>query len=343
MKILVVGSDKIYCIENHFIKYMRESGIDIQLFPAQRIFYDYYQKNIVNKALFKSGLSRIYSQINWEFKKLVKRMKPECILVFKGMEISPASLLYAKRQKTLLANYNPDNPFLFSGKGSGNRNITESIGLYNTHFTYDNQIKQQLEQKYNLPTHLIPFGFEVSDDLFERCTAQPEVVKACFLGNPDIHRASFLQQVADIIPLDIYGNNWSRFVSHPNISLKEPVYGDELWAVLRRYRVQLNLMRPHNPESHNMRSFETPGIGGILLAPDTADHTYYFHPEKEIFVYSDATSCIEQAKKILLLSTEQAGAIRVQARRRSVEAGYSYKDRTAEMLHHLRNMLYGTA
>ena len=42
-------------------------------------------------------------------------------------------------------------------------------------------------------------------------------------------------------------------------------------------------MRIHNPDSHNMRSFEVPGVGGIMVAPDTKEHRIFFEVGKEIF------------------------------------------------------------
>ena len=64
------------------------------------------------------------------------------------------------------------------------------------------------------------------------------------------------------------------------VSLEEKgnclVESSDFWKVLRKYRVQLNLMRPHNLDSHNMRSIEVPAVGGIGLFPDTPDHERFF-------------------------------------------------------------------
>ena len=99
------------------------------------------------------------------------------------------------------------------------------------------------------------------------------------------------------------------------------MYDRVFWKTLRKYRVQLNLMRPHNPDTHNMRSFEVPGVGGIQLAPDTDDHKTYFEPGKEIFLYKNLEECTSQIKKILALNTEDARKIRDHARMRSIDSG----------------------
>jgi len=340
MKILVVGSDKIYAIENFYVKYLREAGIDILHFSAQSIFYDYYQKGILNKLMFKSGLSTIHKKINEQFIHVVDEFKPEIVWVFKGMEIFPQSLRYAKAKNIKLVNYNPDSPFVFSGKGSGNVNVKRSIELYDLHLTYNSEVKKEMESVYKIPTAILPFGYDVSDTVFETSCGLEEVIKTCFLGNPDKDRAAFLDELAaQGVALDVYGNYWKKFLKHPGITIFDPVYGDEVWKVLRKYRVQLNLMRPHNPDTHNMRSFEVPGIGGIQLATETFDHKTYFQPGKEIFLYQNMEECVQQIKKILALTAKEADKIRQQARMRSIQSAYTYKDRTKQALVKMK-MLY---
>lgn len=322
-----MGSDKIFAIENFYFKHLSELGVKVRLFNAQGMFYDYYQAGIIHKVLFKTGLSNIHRRINNEFKHVIDEYKPEVVLIFKGMEIFPGSLKWAKARGIKLVNYNPDNPFIFTGKGSGNNNVTNSIRLYDLHFTYDNDIRERMVSGYGIPTSILPFGFEISDELYTECIRQEEIVKICFLGNPDAKRAVFILQLADHIPIDVYGNNWERFVSHKNITVHEPVYGIEFWKTLYRYRVQLNLMRTHNPRSHNMRSFEVPGVGGIGLFPHTPDHAYYFKEGEEVFLYKSVEECVKLCKAILAMSIDEANKFRIAARDKSLQAGYSYRDR----------------
>ena len=110
----------------------------------------------------------------------------------------------------------------------------------------------------------------------------------------------------------------------------------EFWKTLIKYRVQLNLMRPHNLDTHNMRSFEIPGVGGIQLAPDTPDHKIYFEPGKEIFLYTDIAGCVNQIMKLLALKANEAMEIRNCARMRSINSGYSYKDRAEQALEKIK-------
>ncbi|MFM7858517.1 MAG: glycosyltransferase [Flammeovirgaceae bacterium] len=332
MKVLIVGADTSYGIENCYVKYLRSLGVDVSLFSAQNIFYEYYNRNLLNKVLFKSGLSAIYDKINQAFCKCVSSDKPDIVWVFKGMEIDPKSLQWVRNQGIKLVNYNPDNPFIFSGRGSGNSNVTNSIGLYDFHFTYDAEIKNRIELEFHLPVQILPFGSDVSSDIVEECFTLDEINKACFLGNADEYRVNFLNELSkQNIEIDIFGHYWNRFFINNNIKIYHPAYSNEFWKTLWKYRVQINLMRPHNPNSHNMRSFEVPSVGGILLAPYTKDHASYFEPNSEIFLYSDLMECANQINKLLKLTADDALKIRHSARSRYLKSGYSYQERAQQV------------
>ncbi len=336
--ILVSGADHVAAMEHHYLKYLKEFGVNHQLFAAQGIFYKYYNASSIHKILFKLGLSSIYRKINSQLLKLVKQLQPDVLFVFKGMELYPETLKKIKQQGVILVNFNPDNPFLFTGAGSGNKNVSNSISLFDLYLTYDRRIKEQLVSK-KVKAEVLPFGFDITEEQVKACAAEPEIIKLCFLGSADKERATFLNQVADQnIPIDVYGNDWDRFHIHSSITIHPPVYDLEYWKVLRKYRVQLNLMRIHNPQSHNMRSFEVPAVGGIGLFPDTPDHRNFFEHDKEVFLYTSAVDCVSKVKELLQLAPHEATTIRVQARTRSLEGGYSYKNRTHQFLEYLKEI-----
>ena len=340
MKLLIVGSDKVFAIENFYAKYFKELGLDVLQFNGQSDFFDFYKKNIFNKILFKLGLSFIYKKINSKFKETINIFLPDIIFIFKGMEIYPSTLKWAKRKGIKLVNYNPDNPFIFSGKGSGNSNITKSIDLYDLHFTYNKEIEKQLQEKHKTKTSYLPFACDVSEDLFNICNEQQEILKTCFLGNPDKQRAKFINKLAEKgIEIDLYGNNWNRFVKHENITIYNPIYEIEQWKVLRKYRVQLNLMRIHNLNSHNMRTFKIPGIGGLQVAPYTQEHVEFFKEGEEIFLYKNLDECVIKINYLLKLNKDSTDALRKKSREAIVNGKHTYKDRSIFVYEEMKKLL----
>ena len=339
MRLLIVGSDKVHAIENFFVQHARVEGVAVSLFPATSYFYDYYYQGIVHKLLYRAGLSRVLHRINHQFKKAVETFKPDVIWVFKGMEIFAATLAWAHSRGIKLANYNTDNPFIFTGRGSGNKHITASLPLYDLHFTYNLEIQAALQRRFSVPVILLPFAFDIPEQVYNEAKEEQEIPKACFMGNPDAKRAALLESLAEKgAAIDVYGNHWQQFVTAKNITVYPPVYETELWKVLRRYRVQLNIMRVHNEHSHNMRSFEVPAIGGIMLAPDTPEHRLFFENGKEIFLYKDAADCVEKIHWLLQRTAAEAMAIRQEARKRCVESGYSYAARTRQAICEMKKL-----
>src|SRR5437763_8097881 len=97
IKIMVVGSDHKAAMEHHYIKYFEEFHIPHSLFPAQGMFYEYYEASLLNKITFKLGIASIYKRINEELIAEVEARKPNVLFVFKGMEIFPSTLEYVRR------------------------------------------------------------------------------------------------------------------------------------------------------------------------------------------------------------------------------------------------------
>lgn len=343
IKLLLVGADNSNAIERHYLKHMQNmSGIaGAELFGIQNLFMQHYQKSIFNKVLFRLGYRNIYKKINEQLLRKADEFKPDVVFVFKGMEVLPDTLKRFRSQGIKLVNYNPDSPFIFSGRGSGNPNVIKSLELYDLHFTYSEDIRREMELRHpEIPVRILPFGYELSDELYQLASAQPEIMKLCFVGNADRHRAALITALANKgVSIDVYGFFWPRFVKHKNITTYPAVLQDEFWLTLRKYRIQLNIMRPHNLMSHNMRTFEVPATGGIQLAPKNEEHRHFFKEGEEIFLFDDVEECISNIQHLLSLDAADSEKIREAARNRSVQSGYSYRDRANFVVESIKNLL----
>jgi spore maturation protein CgeB len=338
MRILIAGSNLEGALEKYYLKYLQKEDCTVSLFNSHGRFADYYHKNITRKLLFRAGLSSILPRINKDLLHQAEAYKPDIVWVFKGMEIYPRTIQLLRGKGIRLVNYNPDNPFLFSGRGSGNRYVTESIPFYHAHFSYNREILQQFEQM-RITSYWLPFGYDVDEALLSECYRQPEVVKACFVGSPDKIRADFFNSIADAgMEIDVYGSGWQRFALHKNITIHGAVYNADFWKTLHRYRVQLNIMRPHNLNSHGMRSFEVPGVAGLQVAARTDEHRIFFKEDEEIFLFSDVQECCAKITNLLRESTEKASFLRKAARAKCESAQYSYKHRAKQALEFFKQL-----
>lgn len=331
MKILIAGSNKSWALERIYIKYLKELGMDVYLYPAPDIVFDIHSRNIFNKILFKTKIKTWYKGVNAGLIEHANFIKPDIIWVFKGMEIYPSTLKFL-RTKVKLANYNPDHPFIISSSGGGNKNVSESVGLYHLHFFYNNELGKQIEQAYHIPTVSLPFGYELSSEDYLIALKEPGIERVCFLGNPDKTREEIVKLVAENgFSIDVYGHGWdkSSVKNHKNVNVHDAVYGLSFWKILRTYKIQLNIFRDHNLGSHNMRSFEIPAVGGVQLAPYSEEHASFFEEGKEIFLYRDKKDLLKYLNYLMNCDDKIVSETRKAARIRSLDSFYSYKDRAA--------------
>jgi len=341
MKILIVGSSKPYALEKSYTKHFKELSVDVEIFNAHDLFLDYYEKSLLNKICFRFSLSNIIRKINHLLLDKITKDKYDVIWVFKGMEIFPKTLERLKKHCGLLACYNPDHPFQFHGRGSGNKYVKNSIEIYDVYGTYSLEIEEELKKKYNVKTMVLPFGYEKKE--ISLPNEDNEINRICFIGFADRQRADAIKLLLDDeIPVDVYGNNWNKYLNtYKNSLLKVhgPVFNDDYIKTAIKYKVQLNLLRPQNKNSHNMRTFEMPGLACIMLAPDSEEHQKLFTESTEAFFYQSSEEMIQKTRQILDLPYSSALTIRQAALQRSISSGYSYKSRTKQVLAIFNNLI----
>jgi hypothetical protein len=195
MKILILGSDYNWSLENIYKIELLKLGHDVSHIPVQNWFYEYYNKNVFRKILCRLGFSLIYKEIQIKLMSDISDNKYDIIWVFKGMEIQTETLIKLKNHTNRLINFNPDNPFVFSGRGSGNRNVTNGISFYNEHFSYDEDVCFKINSKFSINCTLVPFGFNSDVISEEELKNIKEIIAVCFIGNPDAYRVKILKSV----------------------------------------------------------------------------------------------------------------------------------------------------
>ena len=330
-KLVIIGSDHPAALEMIFQKELQQKGYKVSIFPAQTFFLGFYNQSIWNKIIFRLGWSRIITSIQIMIKQFIDCENPSFVIIFKGMEVKPSTLIWMKKRGILICNYNPDHPFIFSGKGSGNKYITHSVSLFDYYVSYADDVVSRILAG-GVKSFKLPFGFDASGFLLEELDSKDEIMKCCFLGNADEFRVEFLNRLSNLgLEIDVFGENWHEFNTAKGIKIGPAIYGREFWKILQMYSVQLNLLRPHNCNSHNMRSFDIPGAGGIMLAPSTDDHKSFFQEGIEIFLFDSFETAFEKANFILNLSYDERQLIRRAARARAVKF-HKYKDRVNELI-----------
>lgn len=330
MKILIVGSNNKWAIERYYVKYLQACGAEVVIYPAADIVFDYHSKNLLNKVLFKTKLKTGYKEVNRGLMEMAKATRPDIIWVFKGMEIYPETLDSLKKSHFRLANYNPDHPFIIISSGSGNRNVSDSVGLYDLHFCYHNNLLQEIREKFGIATVFLPFAYEATDVVYTDPAEIREINKICFQANPDEYRAHVIQLLSkNGFEVDVFGYQWDKYGIRglKNVNVYGLTSRKDFWRMNQEYRLQLNLFRKYNTGSHNMRTFEIPAVGGIQLAPYSEEQAGFFTPDEEIFLFRNEQELVEKAEAVLKMDEYKIQAIRNKARKRSLDSDYTFQNR----------------
>ena len=95
--------------------------------------------------------------------------------------------------------------------------------------------------------------------------------KITFIGAYDEYRYKILSGINSRV--DIYGNNWPKFKKH---TINKYVKNEELREIVAKSEISLNILRKQNFTSHNMKTFEIPSMGGLMLTTKSAEQNKFF-------------------------------------------------------------------
>ncbi len=110
------------------------------------------------------------------------------------------------------------------------------------------------------------------------------------------------------------------------------LYGSELYQKIKSYAGVINLLRQQNliEASHNMRTFEVPGYGGLLISQFTEEQASFFTPDVEA-VYFGSPEELDEKMEFLKKNDQLVLEIKKNALNRSNRSGYSYDERCKSM------------
>ena len=334
MKILIVGSKKDFCLESFYKEHLDVHPLveSVEICSIHDDFIDKHKRNIINKVLYRLFNRLFLLPFNKRLITVVENHSYDVIWVFKGMEIFPKTLKKVKliSPKSRLINYNADHPFDHFSSGTGNSNVYQSIPFYDFHLSYSKEIIKKFETKGFRNCYWLPFAYKQfkAPDLSMKIQK-----KVCFIGNPDKNRVDIINVLAQNgIEVDVYGHGWNNLIDSEKIKVYDAVYTDDYVNTAQKYYIQLNVFRPHNYNSHNMRTFEMPALGCVLLSPFSEEHELFFKEKKESYYYKNNDDLVTQIQAIFELGENEINDIRKNAFERSVNSGYSYKDRSNELI-----------
>lgn len=333
MKILILGTFVDGSLENYYYKGFIAGGHEVTRIECLLEYYDLLRRNIFCKVINNVNSDLLLKSFNFKLIKSVSSKKFDVIIVFKGMTLFPATIFKLKNNCRLMINYNPDHPIQFLSKGSGNSNVRNSLRLYDIVITYSENIRQTLRNDLGISAEVVPFGYNI---LRENTRPMVDRKTIKFIGTYDLDRFKKLDSVLDS-GLQIFGDiKWSKFNGLEGKSGRfnnKKIYGDDFVREVQSSLLVVNILRQQNiiEKSHNMRTFEIPALGSVLLGDYTDEQASFFEPDKEMLYYKN-TDELNEKIELLRCSPNIVKMISDNAFYRSESSNYSYYHRSLEMI-----------
>lgn len=244
----------------------------------------------------------------------------------------------AARPETTLVCYNADDPITTWSRGGNRPWVTEAIPAYDLYITYNESLVEPIRQAGARSVLRLPFAWDPSIHPMQNFDDSADIV---FVGNSDAYREEWLTALVEH-PLaadwriHVYGR-WHQVRSTALRRAIQPVQktGAEMARLTAGARVAINILRRQNEGSHNMRTFETPGCGGILASQLSAEQDTVF-PDGQAAIYFRTPQEMAPRLAPFIGDLERLAAMRTDARARV--AGETYLDRARVLLGTLEEM-----
>jgi spore maturation protein CgeB len=217
------------------------------------------------------------------------------------MLLSPSWIVRCKAisSTAIWVNVNPDDPFNIISRGSTNRNVLRSIGCYDIYATWGKHLIPLIEHQ-GCAAVFLPFAHD-ADNHYPASAQHTDGDYVAFVGGWDREREAILTEVADF-PMAIYGEGWNRVAAGSPLRNKthsHNIYGEQLRQIISSAKASINILRPQNYGSHNMRTFEIPAMRGLMVTTFSDEQNSFFPDGRASLMFSDTAELREKLKLII--------------------------------------------
>jgi len=287
MRVLILGEDAPGGLMASYKRGFAECGADVRTFCLATA-YRAVAPAIRGRALRRLAESLLLRAFNERVLREVGAAESDLVLVIKGHRLSPTTVdVIRESTGALVVNFYPDDPF--SDERSNRLAYGPNVlAAYDACFTFARHLMPAYERSGAEAVHYLPFA---RDPELHAPVAEPSppAFDVVFVGNLDEDRVRFLDALATDYRVAVFGERTATTVSTSRALARATfgpaAYGPDLARALAAGAISINVMRPQNVRSHNMRSFESPACGAFTLSQRTQELTALFSEGDEVVCF----------------------------------------------------------
>jgi spore maturation protein CgeB len=333
--ILLVGRAQQMSMEQMYLRAFQANGCrEVNLLDIEADRPAWSRNRLVNRFLPRAGHA-------WASQRLLTHLRGcndryRWIIIFKGMEYSRHVLEECRKlaPAALWINVNPDDPYNVAARGASNSNVLESLSFFDAYCIWSRSIADRLRADGCNRVIYLPFGYDETYHVPHEGPSRTDPALILFFGTWDKEREAILARLARY-NVSIHGAGWERAArGFPLIGRASGQYafGPTVAPIIASSAICLNLLRQQNRGAHNMRTFEIPAMGGLMLTNRTAQQHEFFPENEACYMYADIA---ELKSKIEYILTNKQDADRVRARGMELVREHSLTNRAQFILREL--------
>ena len=339
-KILVIGPLNQTALAESYARAFERLGMEVVRFDSEVAMMQasrFTRNRILRRALRAS----LWNAVNREALQVAQQTRPALIFAVKCTFFHPETVRAIRKSLGVpFVNHYPDHPYIgirYDPREASalRRDLIEVLREYSTVFMWERSLVERLRRD-GVEAKYLPFA--VDPELFRPQNAGEGLVcAACGLKHDVAFVATYTRFRCDEVAairkhtVAIWGNNWPRKwrTLSGQHRAHDPVWGSAVGDVYARAPLSLNVLNAENLGGPNMRTFEIPGSGGVMLARYSPEQAEFF-PENEAAVYYRTPEELDDKIDALLGDAELRARIRRNAAR--LAAFQTYDVRAAEVL-----------
>ena len=272
-KILILGSNEKFSIEK-----MYERAFKSLKFKTNFLHLYSLRQNILSKFFWKYFRFYYFFLMRKKILKYIKKHNQfDLIVIFKGLYLKEnfVNKIKSFSPKSKCINIFTDDPFdIDYYKDISNMNILKTINEFDNLYIFSRKILKKIKLKY--PKSSISYLPFAHDSFIHKKKNTTKIdYDISFVGTADKKRYDFICKLKNF-KIIIAGNGWSKINLPKNIKFVSGVEAKKYSSIVSSSRVSLNILRDQNSDSHNMKTFEIPSMGGLLLTKKNKDQNNFF-------------------------------------------------------------------
>jgi len=336
-KVLVIGPLNQTALAESYARAFERLGMEVVRFDSDRAIMR-ASRFTGNRILRRVLRSSLWNAVNREAAEIAERVRPALIFAVKCSFFHPETIRQIRKATGVpFVNHYPDHPYIGirwdpREASALRRDLIEVLRQYSIVWMWERSLVERLRRD-GVEAKYLPFA--VDPELFHpqsvaeglHCDACGVTHDVVFVGTRTRARQKEIDRVVKH-EVAIWGNGWTQRKGSTQ-RIHAPVYGGAVAGIHGAATVSLNVLNAENLGGPNMRTFEVPASGGVMLAR-YSDAQAEFFPENEAAAYYRSPEEIDA--KIDWLLGDVALRKRIRGNAVRLAATQTYDHRASEVL-----------